>query len=71
MLKWAFWTSAEDQEPQFPNLKRGHCYLTLEGCKAALAGWMPVGARRGAKMVGLLSEPCPPAILGFRTEESC
>lgn len=71
MLKWAFWTSAEDQEPQFPNLKRGHCYLTLEGCKATLAGWMPVGARRGAKMVGLLSEPCPPAILGFRTEESC
>lgn len=71
MLKWAFWTSIEDQEPQFLNLKQGHCYLILEGCKAALAGWMPLGARRGAKMARLFSVPCPPAILGFRTEESC
>lgn len=71
MLKWAFRTSIEDQKPQFPNLKQGHCYLTLEGCKAVLAGWMPVGARRGAKMAGLFSVSCPLAILGFRTEESC
>lgn len=53
-------TSIEDQEPQFPNLKQEHCYLTLEGYKAALAGWVPVGARRGAKMAESLSVPCPP-----------
>lgn len=65
MLKWAFRSSIDDQEPQFPNLER-ESLLPHFGRVQGSSCWMPVGSQEGSQDGWVALSTLPPCHLGFQ-----